>query len=542
MTRILVPVSDVASALICSETLAIPSDYEDSDDEKMTVDLVVETNSTPNDAAGSYARTPPPTSAARREYMPGVFQSVSLFSELFGGLSPEDREVDPPVCTVGKSSRSFRRRRDEDTRPSSISMSRTAHSGRPLYDHDLWVARFHELCSFRARYGHCMVPRTWSENKALANFVKKCRREYRMAMEGKCFTMTPERIAMLDSINFEWSRSSESDSDFDRSRKFSRVQGQWNGYFSMLFHFKSRFGHCRVPEGWKENPRLAQWVTDQRREYALHLSKQRTTMTKERFQRLDALGFLWRESDRDDKLYPVQAIIPKHGLVTPSLSLAASPSSTASSGQPYFGHSLNWKETGGNPIPNAAVKHKATTASRRTPGAAYAMFYDNEAFNLKFKELQAHQKVRGHSTVTNEDSPSLYYWVKILRDINKGIYRQPANWKAQKRKLNSIGFVWSLDSPPGESTTFASSSSGSSKSTTNALSDADKQWNLMYDNLCQFKSEHGHCNGFSTQEPIGRWVYRQRYEYRLLLSGQASPFTVKKKRKLDRYVAQSSLG
>ena len=54
-----------------------------------------------------------------------------------------------------------------------------------------------------------------------------------------------------------------------------------------LEKFKAREGHCRVPLRHVEGEyRLGRWVSHQR--------KLKSTMTAERRQRLDDIGFLWR--------------------------------------------------------------------------------------------------------------------------------------------------------------------------------------------------------------------------------------------------------
>jgi hypothetical protein len=60
----------------------------------------------------------------------------------------------------------------------------------------------------------------------------------------------------------------------------------WDEWFGLLQRFKARERHCRVTEQHLEGTfRLGSWVGHQRR--------QRETMSAERRQRLDALGFVW---------------------------------------------------------------------------------------------------------------------------------------------------------------------------------------------------------------------------------------------------------
>ncbi len=42
--------------------------------------------------------------------------------------------------------------------------------------------------------------------------------------------------------------------------KKRRVRKTWTERFQQLKEFKQRFGHCKVPKGWSEDPKLARWV------------------------------------------------------------------------------------------------------------------------------------------------------------------------------------------------------------------------------------------------------------------------------------------
>ena len=453
MTHVLVAVSsDIPAALICNETLPVPSDYEDSDDGKMSAEFV-EANSTSNAATVTCT---PPISAASREFMPGVFQSISLFAEDFGGLTPEGQGVDPLLRIVNSPSRSLRRRAD-------VGMPRFAHSGRPgsRLNHEVWNARFNELCNFRARYGHCKVPSGWNENKALANWVRRCRQEYRMTEEGTCFSMTPERIAMLNSINFEWPSTPE------KTRKISKAQGQWNERCIELFQFKTRYGHCNVPEGWKDNPRLAQWVIDQRQEYHRYLAKQRSTMSQERHQRLTALGFLWHRSDNAGELYPAPSPIPKHRLLTPSPSSAGSANGMASRRSDI----------------------EQSTYRKKTDDATELLSFD-EGFN----ELIAYKEKHGTFDVP-VDAGELYSWVQrqIIPYIHKYMGEPSSMKDSSFRKLQQIGTFGSLNAK-------------------------ERKWYLMYDELRKYIADHGHMDGIgAVNDSLRTWCYTQRYVLKQIL-------------------------
>eukprot|EP00980_Cylindrotheca_fusiformis_P021154 scaffold8128_cov60-Cylindrotheca_fusiformis.AAC.6 len=64
---------------------------------------------------------------------------------------------------------------------------------------------------------------------------------------------------------------------------------KWNEIFDNLVAFKEEHGHCCVPQHYKPNIYLSQWVKRQR-----YYRKHRPELTSEsRIQKLDELGFVW---------------------------------------------------------------------------------------------------------------------------------------------------------------------------------------------------------------------------------------------------------
>jgi hypothetical protein len=55
-----------------------------------------------------------------------------------------------------------------------------------------------------------------------------------------------------------------------------------------------------VPRRWKENNKLGEWVTDQRRQYKYKVKKQPSLLTEERQQKLEEIGFVWSMRKRTD--------------------------------------------------------------------------------------------------------------------------------------------------------------------------------------------------------------------------------------------------
>ncbi|MSU62652.1 MAG: hypothetical protein EXS31_09675 [Pedosphaera sp.] len=107
-----------------------------------------------------------------------------------------------------------------------------------------WQARFDELLQHKETHGDFAVPSKWRENPQLSNWVRNQRQN------RKSGTLHPERQRRLDEIGFVWR------SDIRKE--------EWATRFEQLKAYKERFGNCRVPVKWQENPQLGVWVTKQR--------------------------------------------------------------------------------------------------------------------------------------------------------------------------------------------------------------------------------------------------------------------------------------
>jgi Helicase associated domain len=145
------------------------------------------------------------------------------------------------------------------------------------YQAGQWSEKFKELCNFKENAGHCLVPHTYQENLALARWVKRQRYQYKLMLERKSTTMTPERVKALDEIGFVWDSQGAA----------------WGDRLGELQQFRQQFKHCNVPSNYFDNPRLATWIKCQRRQYKLYVEGKPSNMTPQRIQHLENLGFEW---------------------------------------------------------------------------------------------------------------------------------------------------------------------------------------------------------------------------------------------------------
>jgi hypothetical protein len=116
------------------------------------------------------------------------------------------------------------------------------------YTVSTWEDRLSELSNYRKTHGHCNVPRNYSENTKLANWVPYQRCQYRWKLEGKTSSMTLSRIQQLESLGFAWDSRGAT----------------WEDCLSELADYSKIHGHCNVPQKYSENTKLAKWVTSQR--------------------------------------------------------------------------------------------------------------------------------------------------------------------------------------------------------------------------------------------------------------------------------------
>ncbi|MBL8829670.1 MAG: Helicase associated domain protein, partial [Planctomycetaceae bacterium] len=144
----------------------------------------------------------------------------------------------------------------------------------PIFE-ERWRRMFEELRRFRDARGNCRVPAGWAANPQLANWVGVQRR---MRKLGR---LSPERIAALDEIGFSWNPA-----PLVPASAFN-VTDSWPDMLGQLAAFKKQFGHCRVPQRWPVNRRLADWVSNQRS------LRTRGRISPDRERALADLGFDW---------------------------------------------------------------------------------------------------------------------------------------------------------------------------------------------------------------------------------------------------------
>ncbi|CAB9502142.1 helicase [Seminavis robusta] len=127
----------------------------------------------------------------------------------------------------------------------------------PPPDDEAWYDNLEKLKEFKEKNGHCRVPNC---HLGLG--------QWRVSNQRHIQNMPKHRVDALDAIGFCWSARDET----------------WETMYAELKKFQEENGHCLVPA---TNGKLGRWVRVQGWLY------NKGNLSKERFQKLQELGFTW---------------------------------------------------------------------------------------------------------------------------------------------------------------------------------------------------------------------------------------------------------
>ena len=168
-----------------------------------------------------------------------------------------------------------------------------------------WFERLEELKGYRKIFLNTNVPKYCSMYPLLGRWVDKQRLDYKRYQKRKKMKekwggidvlekeveeemnrlnrlhtgMTEERIRLLEAEDFIW----------------DAFEYSWDLKFEELISFAALNGHANVRETRKgdANTPLARWATTQRRNFIKHKNGEPTSLTEEKIERLNSVGFSW---------------------------------------------------------------------------------------------------------------------------------------------------------------------------------------------------------------------------------------------------------
>jgi superfamily II DNA or RNA helicase len=126
-----------------------------------------------------------------------------------------------------------------------------------------WQQRYAELEKYHSTHGNLNVP---ASNQKLAHWIRSQRQR------RKAGTLSEECIRLLDRIGFRWQL---------------QERRPWEDRVAEIAEFKTKHGHCNIPQNYRGNPSLGTFVS------MIRWQRKNGLLSAERIAKLDELGFKW---------------------------------------------------------------------------------------------------------------------------------------------------------------------------------------------------------------------------------------------------------
>jgi len=146
------------------------------------------------------------------------------------------------------------------------------------YDAEAMVQNFDhylfQLLSFKADHNNFHV--TKEDNPDLHLWLQFVKKEYKnyTGSSGQSSLLSKDQVKVLEFLHVPVT---------------SRGDEHWNRFYELLREYGEKHGHVLVPR-LCEVPGLGDWVTDQRRQYKAFKQGQATQLSRERQEKLEAIG------------------------------------------------------------------------------------------------------------------------------------------------------------------------------------------------------------------------------------------------------------
>jgi len=302
-----------------------------------------------------------------------------------------------------------------------------------------WDERFGELLAFKEAQGHCNVPSRYKPNPALGTWVDTVR------SNRKSSKLAADRAERLNRVGLVWNID----------------EHYWEQKFEELLAFKEAHGHFNVPEGYKPNPALANWVSNTRQ------NSKTGKLAADREERLNCVGFVWNVDERywEQKFAELLVFKKQHGHCNVPHKYKPNPALNL-----WISTMRKIRKTG----------KLAAEREQRLEQVGFVWDPFESEWERRFEELLVFKEAHGHCDVPQKykSNTTLGTWVGNMRTRHK----TGKLAAAREQRLETAGFVWD----PLES-----------------------EWELRFEELLVFKEAQGHCNVPRTYKPnpaLGAWV------------------------------------
>jgi superfamily II DNA or RNA helicase len=305
-----------------------------------------------------------------------------------------------------------------------------------------WQEALRLLTMYKEREGNCLVPVRHKENGFPLGYWVVNRRQNRE-------NLLPLQQQQLDELEFVW----------------EVPDAAWEEGFRRLTLYKGREGHCRVPPQHVDNGfALGSWVDRQRQ------NLKRLSLSKERRQRLDEIGFVWDpfEADWEEGYRHLVMYKEREGHCRVPQSLQEDGFS--------LGSWVRSQRADKNTMP-ALRRHRLDDL-----GFVWDPFHAD--WEEGFRHLMMYKEREGHCRVPPKH---MEHGFRLGPWVGRQRYRINTLSETRRQRLDDLGFVWDP---------------------------LETAWQEGFRHLTVYKEREGHClvpqlhneNGF----PLGQWVANQK--------------------------------
>ena len=263
------------------------------------------------------------------------------------------------------------------------------------------------------------------------------------------------------------------ENDLTRKKSLVGPTPSWEDRYQELCKYRDAHHHCNVPKKWAQNPQLAGWVKKQRDKH------KKGKLTPDQITMLESIGFRWSVPPNSawEKRYQElcqyrdahhHCNVPKRWAQNPPLG--------------PWAHKQR-----------QAYKNRNLSTDRITMLESIGFKWStppNSAWEKRYEELCQYRDAHHHCNVPDEwaQNPQLGRWVhKQRQNYKKGMLAPD-----RITMLESIGFTWSVVGP-------------------------NSAWEDRYQELCQYRDAHHHCNvpkKWAQNPQLASWVRNQRDKYK----------------------------
>lgn len=331
------------------------------------------------------------------------------------------------------------------------------------------------------------------------------------------------------------------------SNEITTRKTHWASMFQALKAYRAVHGDTLVPATYPDNPQLGNFVDNSRQVYRMRLESEESgkvpdrgyhvMMSNERIEKLNSIGFIWNlfEHSWNTKYEELKLYAAKHGhCLVPwqckenfQLSLWVS--------KQRRNYQVRKQEESKGAKPNDYEVVLSDERIRKLEAIGFVFEVLEEQWYERYEELQTYISNHGDTLVPKaytQNGLLLGRWV----DKQRLDYKRYHDRKKLEEKWKDIEI--SDEEVRKEIERANSLATGMTEERLRLLEEVDfvwnarnYKWNRSYLELCEFVQLNGHAH--VREKVLARWASVQRINYKKLQSGDRSPLTEDRMKKLE---------